>query len=610
VTNVNDEPTGLVVGNESPVIGDSLTASGLEDADGLPDSVSYQWQRSEGDGFADVPGATGPSYVVQRTDGGKALRVVASYTDGHGTEETAASSVTAQVPAWTLPAAPTIGSATPGVESATVTWTPPTDTGNAPLTSYSVEIRSGGALFGTVTGISPEETSVRINLPVGSYRFRVAAFNPVGQGPWSEGVTATVAPLDLTAPTVTVRQPEAGAVGVARGSNIAATFSETVVGADATTMTLRRVSDGAVVEAEVTMPTVRRAVLNPVAALDSQTEYEVTLTAGITDEAGNPLVPTSWRFTTADTTRPQVVSTSPTADAVGVDRNANVTATFDEPVQGVGASTMTLSLGAEQIPATVSYDAATRTATLDPNVVLLADRRYVVRLTTGVTDASGNTLPATSWAFTTGSTITPTESSSLLLAASPGAGAVEVDRMSVVTMTFATDVRDVNEKTVKLLARGKRQPVKVTYNASARTAKVTPRGKLPDGTKVTVKVAGVRTADGKPVPATSWGFTTRDHTAPKVVKRTKGTVARKAVIRVKLSEQVVNVGKGAVKLRTAAGKRVKADVRWVASSRTLRVDPVKALPKKARIVVRVKAGLRDAAGNTMPAVKWRFTTRR
>jgi hypothetical protein len=375
-------------------------------------------------------------------------------------------------------------------------------------------------------------------------------------------------------------------------------------------MTLRRVSDGALVEAEVAMSNARRAVLNPVAALDSQTEYEVSLTAGITDEAGNPLVPTSWRFTTADTTRPQVVTTSPTADAVGVDRNTNVTAVFDEPVLGVGGSTMTLSLGTQQIPATVSYDAASRTATLDPNVVLLADRRYVVRMTTGITDVSGNTLPQTVWAFTTGGTITPTPSSSLLLAASPGAGAVDVGRTSSVTMTFAADVRDVNEKTVKLLARGKRQPAKVTYNASARTAKVTPRSKLPDGTKVTVKVAGVRTADGGPVPATSWSFTTRDHTAPKVVKRTKGTVARTAVIRVKLSEQVVNAGKGAVKLRTVAGKRLKAEVRWVARTRTIVVDPVKALPKKARIVVRVEAGLRDPAGNTMPAKSWRFTTRR
>ena len=610
VSNVNDEPTGPVVSNESPVIGDSLSVSGLEDADGLPDSVSYQWQRSQGDGFVDIPGATGPTYLVQRTDGGRTLRVVASYTDGHGTAETAASQATGQVPAWTLPAAPAIGSATPGVESVTVSWTPPAVTGNAPLTSYSVEIRSGGQPFATVTGISPEETSTRIDLPVGTYRFRVAALNPVGQGPWSEFVTATVAPLDLTAPTVTVRQPEAGAEGVARGSNVAATFSETVVGVDSGSMTLRRVSDGAVVDAEVSMSNARRAVLNPVAALDSQTEYEVSLTAGITDEAGNPLVPTSWRFTTADTTRPQVVSTSPTADAVGVDRNTNVTATFDEPVQGVSGSTMTLSLGTEQIPATVSYDAATRTATLDPNVVLLADRRYVVRLTTGITDASGNTLPQTIVAFTTGGTITPTPSSSLLLAQSPAAGAVEVDRGAAVSMTFATDVRDVNQQTVQMLARGKRLPATVTYDAAARTAKVSPRGKLPDGTKVTVKVAGVRTADGRPVPATSWGFTTRDHTAPKVVKRTKGKVARKAVIRVKLSEQVVNAGKGAVKLRTVAGKRLKADVRWVASKRTLVVDPVKALPRKARIVVRVKAGLRDAAGNTMAAKSWRFTTRR
>ena len=195
-------------------------------------------------------------------------------------------------------------------------------------------------------------------------------------------------------------------------------------------------------------------------------------------------------------------------------------------------------------------------------------------------------------------------------AQSPAAGATDVARSSDVTLTFASDVRDVNQQTVQLRAQGERLPAKVSYDGAARVAKVSPRGKLPDGTKVTVKVAGVRTADGRPVPATSWAFTTRDHTAPKVVKRTKGTVARKAVIRVKLSEHVVNAGKGAVKLRTVAGKRLKAEVRWVARTRTIVVDPVKTLPKKARIVVRVKAGLRDAAGNTMRAKSWRFTTRR
>ena len=610
VSNVNDEPTGLEIGDTTPAIGDTVTAGGLEDADGLPDEVAYKWQRSQGDGFVDVPGATGTSYTVQQSDGGRTLRVVASYTDRHGTAETATSAATDPVPAWTAPAAPTIGTATPGVQQVTLTWSAPGNSGNAPLTSYTIEIRSGATLISTLTGVSPEETTATIDLPVGSYRFRVAALNQVGQSPWSAFVSAVVAPLDITAPTVTVRQPEAGAVGVARGANAAATFSEPVLGVDGSSLTLRRVSDGALVDAEVTMPTTRRAVLNPVATLDSQTEYEVALTNAVTDEAGNPLVPTSWRFTTADTTRPQVVSTSPTADAVGVDRNTNVTATFDEPVQGVGAGTMTLSLGAEQIPATVSYNAATRTATLDPNVVLLADRRYVVRLTTGITDASGNTLPQTAWAFTTGASITPATTSALLVAQSPAAGATNVARGSDVTVTFASQVVGVDAKTVQLRAGGARLPSRVTYDAAARTAKVSPRGKLPAGSAVTVKVAGVRTADGASVPATSWRFTTRDNVAPKVVKGTKGKVARDAVVRVKLSEQVVNVGKSSVKLRTASGKRLEAKVRWVAQKRSIHVQPAKALPRNTRIVVKVKAGLRDAAGNRMPASSWRFTTKR
>ena len=125
--------------------------------------------------------------------------------------------------------------------------------------------------------------------------------------------------------------------------------------------------------------------------------------------AGNALSRSTWRFTTVDTVRPVVTSREPEPGATGVDRNVNVTATFDEAVTGVSGSTMTLNLGTTQVPVTVTYDAETRTATMDPNVVLTANRRYTARLTSGIKDLRGNTLPAATWQFTTGTTITPAE---------------------------------------------------------------------------------------------------------------------------------------------------------------------------------------------------------
>ena len=55
----------------------------------------------------------------------------------------------------------------------------------------------------------------------------------------------------------------------------------------------------------------------------------------------------------------------------------------------------------DRVPAAVRYDAASRTATIDPSAALKARTRYTVSLTDGITDAAGNRLAATSWSFTT-----------------------------------------------------------------------------------------------------------------------------------------------------------------------------------------------------------------
>ena len=94
VINVNDAPTGSVtIDNDTPDEGDILTASNtLVDEDGLG-AITYQWQR---DGV-NISSATGITYTTVQDDVGTAIRAVASYTDGEGTAESVASSVTANV---------------------------------------------------------------------------------------------------------------------------------------------------------------------------------------------------------------------------------------------------------------------------------------------------------------------------------------------------------------------------------------------------------------------------------------------------------------------------------------------------------------------------------
>ncbi|MDH4583800.1 tandem-95 repeat protein, partial [Pseudomonas sp. BN415] len=95
---VNDAPTGNVTLSGTALEGQTLTAShSLFDADGLG-VVGYQWQTSaDGSSWSDLAGATAASLVLGAALVGLQVRVVARYTDGGGTLESAASSPTAAI---------------------------------------------------------------------------------------------------------------------------------------------------------------------------------------------------------------------------------------------------------------------------------------------------------------------------------------------------------------------------------------------------------------------------------------------------------------------------------------------------------------------------------
>ncbi len=87
VANLNDAPTGTVTISGIATEDQTLTASNtLADEDGLG-PISYQWQR---DGV-DIGGATGSTYTLTQADVGATITVVASYTDGQGSNESVTS---------------------------------------------------------------------------------------------------------------------------------------------------------------------------------------------------------------------------------------------------------------------------------------------------------------------------------------------------------------------------------------------------------------------------------------------------------------------------------------------------------------------------------------
>ena len=77
----------------------------------------------------------------------------------------------------------------------------------------------------------------------------------------------------------------------------------------------------------------------------------------------------------------------------------NVVVRFSENVKY--ATHMYLYRGTTKLSASVSYDASTFTATLNPSSTLAAGVKYTVKITNYVRDAAGNRLKSVSWSFTT-----------------------------------------------------------------------------------------------------------------------------------------------------------------------------------------------------------------
>ena len=116
-------------------------------------------------------------------------------------------------------------------------------------------------------------------------------------------------------------------------------------------------------------------------------------------QAGNYWVDVVFNASATDTTPPTVTGTSPASGATGVPTTSTVTATFNEALQ-TGTAAVTLKAGTTTVAGTTGYDATSRTVTFTPTAALTASTAYTATVS-GAKDASGNTMTAVSWSFTT-----------------------------------------------------------------------------------------------------------------------------------------------------------------------------------------------------------------
>ncbi len=150
-----------------------------------------------------------------------------------------------------------------------------------------------------------------------------------------------------------------------------------------------------------------------------------------------------------DTTPPTVISTVPTSGATGIDRTLPVRAVFNEPINPVTVSGAAFELrdaANALVPANVTYDVATRTATLTPSSSLAASSAFTASLRGGTTDPrikdlAGNALAATvSWSFTTNGSTSGCPCSAFPANATPGTPSFPEALPVELGVKFRTDV--------------------------------------------------------------------------------------------------------------------------------------------------------------------------
>jgi len=332
---------------------------------------------------------------------------------------------------------------------------------------------------------------------------------------------------DLLPPKPVSQTPAPNLRDVGRLTNVTVGFDEPMTGLSDQTLTLTA-SDGTPVPAKVSYnATTRVAALNPfpdnsATLLAAGTRYTATVSNAVTDKAGNPLPKTTWSFVTSgegpdnDRTAPTVVSRAPAVEATGAALGANVLIGFSEAMAKPTAEQVFVRPGAggDALPATVNYNATSKSVIVNPNADLAPGTWYDVVVTDGVTDLAGNKVAPETWRFQTSGTAPTDTVAPTVISRSPAPGATGVGLAANVLIGFSEPMTKplATDVLIRPVGGADALPAAVAFNATNNTVIVNPTADLAPRTAYEVVLTtGLRDVAKNPVvvPTEPWTFTTR-----------------------------------------------------------------------------------------------------
>ena len=280
---------------------------------------------------------------------------------------------------------------------------------------------------------------------------------------------------DTTAPQVSSTIPTDGAINVAPGANMSATFDKEMDPLTLTTATFTLLNGIDPVLGAVTLVG-STATFDPTADLEEGTTYTATITTGAKDLAGNALLENYvWEFTTGAEDAPTVELTDPADLEIDVALDATVEATFseamDEPTLTTDGTFTLVDPDLVEVSGELLYDPLTLTATFTPDADLLPDTIYTATITTGAENLAGTPLEQDYvWTFTTleAPMVVSTEPEDLETD-------VPVDATVSATFSKAMDEQTITDQTFLVTGPGLDEVAgTVVYDESTLTATFTP----------------------------------------------------------------------------------------------------------------------------------------
>jgi hypothetical protein len=443
--------------------------------------------------------------------------------------------------------------------------------------------------------------------------------------------------LSPAAPFLTSTVPANGATGVPVAQTITATFNKSMNATTISTSTFTVTGPGGAPVTGTVTYSGTTATFTPAAPLAGSTVYTATITTGAKDPVGNGLARNSvWTFTTGSI--PTVVSTNPLNGAINVPINQKITGTFSEAmnaamVMAPGTFTVAVAgVGGAAAPGTVTYVAATSTATFTPTANLLPSTQYTATINTSAQSAAGNALASNYvWSFKTGKTADTTPPTVIVTIPASGATGVPTNQKITATFSKLMDSATITASgtfTVTVAGvGGAAVPGTVRYAGS--TATFTPTANLAPSTQFTATITNAAkdlsgNALGAGAVPDPWSFTTGvgpDTTPPAITLTSPANadinvLLNKAVNATfsKAMDPVTITAPGTFTLAVAGvgGAAVAGNVTYDSVSHIATFTPAANLTASTQYTTTITNAAKDLAGNALAAGAkpnpWTFTT--